>query len=311
MSEPWSLAVHGGAGRVPKPKTRDPGRRAYDAAVARALDAGGAVLRRGGSAVRAVTEAVVVLEDEERFNAGRGAALCKDGSVELSAAVMSGRSGAVGAMVGLQRTKNPILAARAVLGHSHCLLFGSSGDEYAEEHGLEQASLDYFVTPQRRKQWEQAKNRAVLHLDHGGEEAHGTVGAVARDRRGFLAAATSTGGLINQLPGRVGDSPVAGAGTWADRHCAISATGTGDAFFRVSFARRLADLIDLASAEPSAAIDRALAEVRAAKGQGGCILIGARGAPVIGFNSLHMVRGWWSDRGQRMSAIGPDDAREI
>ncbi|MHC4709780.1 MAG: isoaspartyl peptidase/L-asparaginase, partial [Planctomycetota bacterium] len=154
MKTPWALAVHGGAGRLRKSETRDPGRQSYDRAIARALAAGGAILRRGGSAVRAVTEAVVVLEDEPLFNAGRGAALCVDGSVELSAAVMSGRSHAIGAMVGLKRTRNPVRAARAIMGHSHCLLFGSHGDEYAEERGLEQVPIDYFLVPHRRRQWE-------------------------------------------------------------------------------------------------------------------------------------------------------------
>jgi beta-aspartyl-peptidase (threonine type) len=263
--------------------------------------------------VRAVTEAVVVLEDEPLFNAGRGAALCVDGSVELSAAVMSGRSHrshAIGAMVGLKRTRNPVRAARAIMGHSHCLLFGSHGDEYAEERGLEQVPIDYFLVPHRRRQWERTKNRALLHLDHS-DEAHGTVGAVARDRKGNLAAATSTGGLVNQLPGRVGDSPVAGAGTWADARCAISATGTGDAFFRVAFARRVADLVDLTSVPLEEAARRALDDVRTVKGQGGCILLGPAGAPTFAFNSPQMVRGVWTQQKPMVSALSLDDAREV
>jgi beta-aspartyl-peptidase (threonine type) len=257
-----------------------------------------------------VTEAVVVLEDEPLFNAGRGAALCVDGSVELSAAVMSGRSRAVGAMVGLKRTRNPVRAARAIMGHSHCLLFGSHGDAYAAEHGLEQVPIDYFLVPHRRRQWERASNRSLVHLDHS-DEAHGTVGAVARDRQGNLAAATSTGGLVNQLPGRVGDSPVAGAGTWADDRCAVSATGTGDAFFRVAFARRVADLVELTNAPLQEAATRSLDDVRSVKGQGGCILVGRNGAPTFAFNSPQMVRGTWMQRGSMISALSTDDAREV
>jgi beta-aspartyl-peptidase (threonine type) len=310
VSVPWALAVHGGAGLLGKSKLRDPVRQTYDLAVARALVAGGAVLRRGGSAVRAVTEAVAVLEDEPLFNAGRGAALCVDGSVELSAAVMSGRSRAVGAMVGLKRTRNPVRAARAIMGHAHCLLFGSHGDDYAKERGLEQVSSDYFRVPHRERQWERAKNRAVLHLDHS-EDAHGTVGAVARDRKGHLAAATSTGGLVNQLPGRVGDSPVAGAGTWADARCAISATGTGDAFFRVAFARRVADLVELTGASLDDAAIRALDDVSAIKGQGGCILVGPTDRPTFQFNSPQMVRGTWTQVGPMTAALAHEDEREV
>jgi beta-aspartyl-peptidase (threonine type) len=310
LTAPWALAVHGGAGRIGRSKLRDPGRQAYDRAIARALAAGGAVLRRGGSAVRAVTEAVVVLEDEPLFNAGRGAALCVDGSVELSAAVMSGRSRAVGAMVGLKRTRNPVRAARAIMGHSHCLLFGSHGDVYAEERGLEQVPMDYFLVPPRRRQWERARNRSLLHLDHS-DEAHGTVGAVARDRKGHLAAATSTGGLVNQLPGRVGDSPVAGAGTWADARSAISATGTGDAFFRVAFARRVADLVELTNVPLEQAARQALEDVRVVKGQGGCILVGPKGGPDFAFNSPQMVRGAWTHGSPMLCAISVDDTREV
>jgi beta-aspartyl-peptidase (threonine type) len=269
------------------------------------------VLRRGGSAVRAVTEAVVALEDDALFNAGRGAALCADGSVELSAAVMSGHSRRVGAMVGLKATRNPIRAARAIMGHSHCLLFGSHGDAYAAERGLEQVPIEYFLVAHRREQWERARDRTVLHLDHSAVDRHGTVGAVARDRDGRLAAATSTGGLVNQLPGRVGDSPVAGAGTWADTRCAVSATGTGDAFFRVAFARRVADLVELAQLPLQAAAERALEDVRSVKGLGGCIGLARRGPPRFAFNSPQMVRGAWSERAPMVAAIGAADAREV
>ncbi|MBW2500852.1 MAG: isoaspartyl peptidase/L-asparaginase, partial [Deltaproteobacteria bacterium] len=244
MKHPYSIAVHGGAGRLGRRTTHGPDRARYDDAIRRSLDAGRAILRRGGSALRAVTAAVVVLEDDELFNAGRGAALCADGTVELSASIMNGTNLAVGAMVGLKRARNPVMAASKLLGHAHCLLFGESGDRYAEEAGMEMCAPEYFQTEKRMRQWRRFTDRTRLHLDHAEdtpEEAHGTVGAVARDCRGRFAAATSTGGMINQLPGRVGDSPVAGAGTWANHLCAVSATGTGDTFFRLAFARRVAD----------------------------------------------------------------------
>ena len=310
MRHAFSIAVHGGAGRIPAARRREPGRRSYDEATTRALEAGAATLKRGGSAVRAVCAAVAVLEDDEIFNAGRGAALCRDGSVELSAAVMNGRTLAVGAVVGVSRTRNPVLAAQALMGHAHCLLFGESGDAFAEARGLAMADPGYFLTRKRRRQWERLVDRSKLHLDHAGEEVgdtHGTVGAVARDRRGRLAAATSTGGMVHQLPGRVGDSPVAGAGTWADAHSAVSATGTGDAFFRVAFARRVADLIELAGVPPLAAAERALEEVRSVKGQGGCILIDAEGRIATAMNSPQMVRGSLVEGESMRLGIGPQD----
>jgi beta-aspartyl-peptidase (threonine type) len=307
----FSLAVHGGAGRLSPGRTREPGRAPYDEAIARALRAGIEVLQSGGSAVRAVTAAVVVMEDDEMFNAGRGAALCADGSVELSAAVMNGRNLAVGALVGVGRTKNPVLGAQALMKHSHCLLFGAQGDDFSEQQGLELVPRDYFFTRSRRRQWQLLSDRTRIHLDHSGEDAHGTVGAVARDRRGALAAATSTGGMLNQLPGRVGDSPVAGAGTFANSVCAISATGTGDAFFRVSFARRVADLIELARLSGGDAAERALGEVKAVRGQGGCILVDAEGRVSCNFNSPQMVRGWVTEGGPIRVAILRDDERTL
>jgi beta-aspartyl-peptidase (threonine type) len=287
------LAVHGGAGRLAAYRVRHPGRRAYEQGLARALRAGQTILLRGGRAERAAIEAVRVLEDDERFNAGRGAALCADGSVELSAAVMSGHTLRVGAMVGLKRTKNPILAARALMEHTHGFLYGAAGDAYAERAGLEMVAPDYFRTPFRTRQWQQLRGSSRVVLDHSTDgAAEGTVGAVALDRRGRLAAATSTGGLVNQLPGRIGDSPVIGAGTWADGRCAVSATGKGDAFARIAFARRLADRIELAGEFPEVAAAAVLGELSRVRGRGGCILVDAAGRLALPFNSPQMLRGW-------------------
>ena len=288
------LAVHGGAGTLERRKTQYPGRRRYEQGIAEALQAGQQVLRHGGSAVNAVTEAVIRLEDNELFNAAKGSVLCADGSVELSASIMRGRDLAVGAMVGLKHTKNPIKAARSIMGHTHGLLFGVEGDAYAKSTGLDPVEPDYFYTRTRIKQWERYKGRTIMASDHSDDEAvHGTVGAVARDRRGNLAAATSTGGLVNQLPGRVGDTPVVGASTWADnRTCAVSATGKGDAFARIAFARRVADLIELAGLEAEVASITALEEVKRVRGVGGCIIVDATGSLSFPFNSKHLIRGW-------------------
>ena len=178
--------------------------------------------------------------------------------------------------------------------HSHVLLFGSKADSYAEMKGLEMVPAPYFYTQARRRQWERLRESGALALDHEEPEfCQGTVGAVARDSRGNLAAATSTGGLFNQLPGRVGDTPVIGAGTWADNNtCAVSATGHGDAFARICFAKRVADLIELKGLSGPKAASIGLDEIRKVKGRGGCILIDSRGAVSMPFNTPQMLRGW-------------------
>ncbi len=286
------LAVHGGAGRLDTQWIKHPLKK-YEDGLTGALAAGQKILLGGGTALRAVAASVAVLEDDELFNAGRGAALCADGTVELSASIMRGRDLACGAMVGLKRTKNPIFAAKAIMGHSHVLLFGPNGDDFAEGHGLEMVLPSYFFTAARQRQWLRVRGTGKITLDHCGDEPQGTVGAVARDRRGNLAAATSTGGLVNQLAGRVGDTPVIGSGTWADnKTCAVSATGKGDAFARISFARRVADLIELAGMTASDAAVTALQEVKAVRGEGGCIVIDGAGTIAMPFNSPQMLRGW-------------------
>jgi len=303
------LAVHGGAGRLAKRHTAGPTRKRYERGVAEALRAGQQILLKGGTAVRAVAEAVRVLEDNELFNAGKGSALCDDGSVELSASIMNGRNLAVGAMVGLTRIRNPVLAARELMEHSHGLLFGETANQYAESKGLETADPSYFFTSRRFKQWKKLQGTDITALDHSEtDEPQGTVGAVARDRRGSLAAATSTGGLVNQLAGRVGDSPVIGAGTWADNQtCAVSATGKGDAFARIAFARRVSDLIELAKLSPEEAGTLALTEIERVRGQGGCIIVDKSGQIAFPFNSAQMIRGWVKGNGPCHAAIELDD----
>jgi beta-aspartyl-peptidase (threonine type) len=302
------LAVHGGAGRLARSKREHPKRLVYEDGLKQALQAGHTVLRKGGSSLNAVTKAVSILEDIEVFNAGLGAALCADGSVELSASIMSGKDLSVGAMVGLSRAKNPIRAARTIMGHAHGLLFGRHADAYAEAKGLDMVQPEYFFTRERLRQWEKYKASKKIALDHDEDSAHGTVGAVALDRRGNLAAATSTGGLVNQLPGRVGDTPVIGAGTWAQNGvCAISATGKGDAFARVAFARRVADLIEIGHMGPLEAAHEALSAVTRASGEGGCIILDASGQCFMPFNSKHMLRGLIREDGVPHVAITIDD----
>ena len=306
------IAVHGGAGAMGKKQLSNPRRQKYDEALHSAAATGLSLMKKGGSAINAVKAAVTKLEDFEYFNAGRGAALCADGTVELSASIMRGRDRAAGAMVGLKRTKNPILAARSIMtSHSHVLLFGEEADNFGEAKGLDMVSHDYFLTNMRRRQWERYKDKHKIALDHDAHDdgQHGTVGAVAMDRRGNLAAATSTGGLVNQLPGRVGDTPVIGAGTWADnKTCAVSASGKGDAFARIAFARRVADLVELSSLPIEEAGRRALAEVSNLGATGGCIAIDAKGRIAMPFSSKHMMRGWSGKNGEIYVAVHPEEA---
>jgi len=306
MGEPV-LIVHGGAGKLSSRQTSEPERGGYERGLADALRAGQAKLLGGGSALDAVCAAVASLEDNPLFNAGRGAVLCADGSIELSASVMDGSDLAVGAMARLKRTRNPVLGARSMMSHMHGLLAGPEADVYAKEAGLAMVDPDYFRVAAREEQWRKLKGSETVSLDHAGD-AQGTVGAVALDAEGNLAAATSTGGLANQLPGRLGDTPVVGAGTWADnRTCAVSATGKGDAFARIAFARRVADLIELAGVPAEEAARRGLEEVRGVGGEGGCILLTRAGVPHWPFLSDQMLRGRVSGGGEPVVAILPGE----
>lgn len=307
------LAIHGGAFQLATKKAQYPGRKPFEMALANALRAGQKVLTKGGSAIRAVTAATTVLEDCELFNAGKGAVLCQDGFIELCASIMNGANLSTGAMTGLKRVKNPVLAAQSLLKHSHGLMFGEMAEAFAEKMGVEMVPPEYFLTAHRKEQWEKHKNKQKAVMDRIDYDFPlGTVGAVARDCRGNLAAATSTGGMVNQLAGRIGDSPIIGSGTWADnKTCAISATGNGDAFARIVFARRVADLIELDNITPETAALRSLTDVARVGGQGGCILIDTSGQITLPFTTRHMPRGWVVGKENPRVAILPDEEVEI
>lgn len=294
MNEPsdvgWAIAVHGGAGLIRRELLS-----AADEATARdglraALDAGARILSAGGPSLDAVQAAIVELEECPVFNAGRGAVIGREGRVELDAALMDGarRVGAVGAC---RTTRNPIRLARAILDDGlHVLLVGPGADAFARSVGLEQVDPSWFVTPARKAQLARVAGTAVIALDH--DDPTGTVGAVARDVRGGLAAGNSTGGMVNKRAGRIGDSPIAGAGTWAwDATCAVAATGHGELFIRTGAAHRVSALVELAGLSLTDAVDRALAEVAELDGDGGMVAIGPSGPPVLGFNSAGMYRG--------------------
>lgn len=269
-------------------------RRRYEIGLERALAAGAAVLARGGASLDAVCAAVVELEDSPLFNAGRGAVYNADGKHELDAGVMDGatlRAGAVGAV---GRIRNPVLAARAVMEKSrHVLLVGRGAERFASRHGLKMESPAYFATRSR-----------LLALKRRLEGHHGTVGAVARDRAGNLAAATSTGGYTGKLPGRVGDSPIVGAGTYADNSaCAVSGTGLGEAFIRAVVAYDVAARMRYGGEGLAAAARKALAGVARLGGDGGLIAVDRRGGIAMPFNSEGMYRACMDSAGRKVVAL--------
>lgn len=294
----WTIAIHGGAGTIARAEMNAGQEEAYRGALHAALEAGAAVLREGGAAEEAVLAAVASMEDCPLFNAGHGATLTAAGHAELDAALMLD-DGRAGAITGARRIRNPVRAAQAVMRHTkHVLLQGEAADELAAECGLVVAEPDYFVTPHRLAQLETARRGGELVLDHDGRSdgRMGTVGAVARDAIGALAAATSTGGMTNKRPGRVGDSPVIGAGTWADPRIAVSCTGTGEAFLRCAAAHEVAARMRLAGEDLALATRFVIEQtVPEAGGSGGLIAVDAAGHFALPFNTSGMYRGAWRD----------------
>ncbi len=302
MSEPFlpAIAVHGGAGALDDSGTSGLGPDAPRCeGVGRAAAAAWELLRRGGSALDAVTLAASMLEDDPTFNAGTGATLTATGQVELDASLMDGATLAAGAVACVRDVKNPVLLARAVLEHSgHVLLVGEGASGYARESGIPAWPNERLVTPHQRARFDAA--RGVKPVAAGG----GTIGAVARDARGHLAAATSTGGTFLKRPGRVGDSPLIGAGTYADdRLAAVSATGEGERIIRVTLARHVADLVGAgrSAGEAAEAGIRVLGE--RVRGSGGVIVVGPVGVPGFAFNTPAMARAWSDASGEIRASL--------
>jgi beta-aspartyl-peptidase (threonine type) len=302
------LAVHGGAGAIDREQLDAAAERELRDALARALEQGRALLRAGAGALDAAEAAVCALEDAPCFNAGRGSVLARDGSLQMSAAVMRGSDRAVGAVAGLDDVRNPVRAARAVLElGGPVLVIGAHASALARAAGVPAATRAELVTDQRLAELERVRASGAVALDSDARSA-GTVGAVARDGAGRLAAATSTGGLTNQLPGRVGDSPIPGAGTWADdATAAVSATGTGEHFLRAAFAKEIDVLLRHAGLSLADACALALAEVRALGGRGGCVAISARGELALPFTTAGMSRGWIDGDGPPRVALFADE----
>ncbi len=300
----YAIAIHGGAGALPRSEITGNLEARYRAGLEAALDEGAAVLDRGGASLDAVTSAVRVLEDDPLFNAGRGAVLTRRGRAELDASIMSGRDLAAGAVAGLEHVRNPIVLARRVMEKSrHVLLVGQGAEEFALEEGVELVPNEYFRTPER----EHALQRA-LHGERTWElvaPPHGTVGAVALDEAGDLAAATSTGGTTRKRPGRVGDSPIIGAGTYAKNGvCAVSATGYGEFFIRTVAAHDVCAQVEYGRQSLAKAVSSVLREkIGRLGGDGGIIAVGADGTVVMDFNTEGMFRASLDSRGRREVAL--------
>jgi beta-aspartyl-peptidase (threonine type) len=304
----YALAIHGGAGAMPRDSASNKRSTEYRASLALALDAGFAVLEGGGSSLDAVTTAVRMLEDDPLFNAGRGAALTRDGWVELDAAVMTGAKQKAGAVAAVRHVKNPVDLARRVMEKSrHVLLVGVGAEEFALEEGFVLVPNLQLRTDERRRQL--AHEREGVSVSDLMPVAQGTVGAVALDSRGDLAAATSTGGMTNKRQGRVGDSPIIGAGTYAKNGvCAVSATGHGEYFIRAVAAYHIASAVEYRGLSLAAAAREAIhTNIRALGGTGGIIAVDAAGGIVMEFSTEAMFRGARDARGRREIAIYGDE----
>jgi beta-aspartyl-peptidase (threonine type) len=298
----WSLAIHGGAGVISKDMPEE-AKAGYFQSLERALAAGRDHLEAGGSALDAVEKVVLMLEDDPRFNAGKGAVFTHEGTHELDAAIMDGRDRSCGAVAGLTTVRNPILVARAVMEESpHVFMVGEGAEAFADGMGdrIERVESSWFDTDHRFEALQRALEAEVE------PEEKGTVGAVARDRDGNLAAATSTGGMTNKRFGRVGDVPVIGAGTWADNStCAVSATGHGEQFIRNTVAVRISTLMAYRDMSLQEAAEEVIHRVLE-PGDGGVIAVGADGEIALVFNSPGMFRGAANSAGRFDVAIWED-----
>ena len=286
-----AIAVHGGAGTLPPAELMPDRQLAFRGGIESALRAGFVILERGGSSLDAVVAAVQVLEDDPLFNAGRGSVLAANGEHELDASIMDGRDLRAGSVTGVRHVRNPIRLARLVMDRSpHVMLAGAGAEEFAREQGLEPVPNDHFTTERRRLELA----RVLRGEDKaGGEAVLGTVGAVALDSAGNLAAATSTGGMTGKKWGRIGDSPIIGAGTYAANGCcAVSATGHGEYFIRAAVAHEIASLIRYRGMDVTQAADEVvMRQLVKLGGSGGVIAVGRDGTIAMPFNSPGMLRG--------------------
>jgi beta-aspartyl-peptidase (threonine type) len=311
QTKKFGLVVHGGAGTIDRSKMTPEKEREYRAGLERALTAGYDILKRGGSSLDATEAAVRVMEDDPHFNAGKGADFTSAGTNELDAAIMDGKTLKAGAVASLKHVKNPITLARLVMDNSpHVMLDCAGAEAFARENGIELVDEKYFFTQQRWDALQKIKE-AEKHGGVGGkkfiiseEDRHGTVGAVALDQEGNLAAATSTGGIANKWPGRIGDTPVIGAGTYANNQtCAVSCTGDGEYFIRAAVAHEVSALMEYRGMKLQEAAQTALDAAKKIGGSGGLIAIDKNGEIALPFNTNGMYRGYVDPTGKFVTEI--------
>ncbi len=291
----YAMVIHGGAGTIKRENMTEAQEMQYRSVLDSVLQLGESVLRNGGSAMEAVIQSVVLMENSPLFNAGRGSVFSYDGKNEMDASVMDGRNKAAGAVAGVSTIKNPILAARAVMEKSnHVMLVGSGAEQFAKERGLEMAPTEYFKTERRWEALQRAKREDKNKRGELIDQKHGTVGAVALDQFGNLAAATSTGGMTNKRWNRVGDSPIIGAGTYADNaSCAVSCTGHGEYFIRYAVAHDIAAMIEYKQINAVEAGEKVInKKLLDAGGKGGAIILDRNGHIAMPFNTPGMYRGF-------------------
>jgi len=295
--QPYAIAMHGGAGTILKKNMTPEKEQAYNDAIELALRTGEQVLAKGGSSLEAVVAAIVTLEDSPLFNAGKGAVFTNEGRNELDASIMNGADLNAGAAAGVTTVKNPIKLALKVLDSSpHVLLAGAGAEQFAKEQGLTLVDNKYFFT---QKRWDRLKDLQKKEKESAGAsefkaEKHGTVGVVALDKHGNLAAGTSTGGLTNKRFGRVGDSPIIGAGTYANnKTCGVSATGQGEYFIRAAVSHDISALMEYKGLTVQQACDEVIhKKITAMKALGGVVAMDAQGNVAFSFNTAGMYRGY-------------------
>lgn len=302
----YSIMVHGGAGALDNVKDDKTAIR-YMESIRRVLEHGREVMELGGSALQAAETCASLLEDDPVFNAGCGSVLNELGKVEMDAAIMDGKTLEAGAVAGITNIANPIQLARMVLSKTeHVMLIGEGAMRFADHCDIELAPDSYFLTPDRVEQWEEAKRKGKVMLDHddsdtaNGDQKYGTIGAIARDPDGNLAAATSTGGIVNKSFGRVGDSPLVGAGVYADNEtCAVSATGFGEDFMRTVISKTISDFMFMKDMDAEEATQAGIEYLtRKVKGRGGVIVIDKDGKCSSGFTTKKMIHGWIENSGE-------------
>ena len=309
-SNSFSIVIHGGAGGIKRAYFTEEQQEAYTLKLEEALDAGYKILENGGISLDAIQASINIMENSELFNAGKGAVYNSDGNQEMDAAIMDGKTLNAGAVAGVNHIKNPILAARLVMDSSkHVLLSGKGAEIMAVKYGIEMVDSAYFFTEKRMNQLRKIQGKAKIQLDHTAyliknelidDHKFGTVGAVAMDKYGNIAAGTSTGGMTNKKYGRIGDVPIIGGGTYANNlTCGISATGTGEYFIRTVAAKEVSSLIQYKNNTPAEALHNVLFnQIGPMGGEGGMILLDKNGDVYWDFNSTGMFRGYKKSNGE-------------